>query len=290
VNHTRELVIGQPAVLAVQMLTVILFAIATVGFLRRGAGAGEELMRTLALATTVGVFAAFNYFLFPSLYSEWVYSGDILRCAFYLTIFAAVVRELNGYWRGLARAAALEERRRIARDLHDGLAQELAFITSQSKLLGPGLIEEQLASAADRALEESRRAIDALTRPLDEPLEVSVRRTAEEIAIRFGTELTLRLQEGMAAAPGVRDTLRRITREAMINAARHGRARHIVVSLEESGSRIRLRIEDDGAGFDPSRPTRGFGLVSMRERAEMHQADFFLRSDSGGTSVEVVLP
>ena len=123
------------------------------------------------------------------------------------------------------------------------------------------------------------------------PLETSLRRAAEEIATRFGTDLTLRMQEGISAAPALGDTLRRITWEAMINAAQHGQARHIVITLERSAGRIRLVVEDDGVGFDPTHPSSGFGLISMRERASSHRGELFVRSQSGvGTRVEVLLP
>jgi signal transduction histidine kinase len=291
VHGGRELVIGQPVVLALQLVTMGLFAIAALGFLRRTGSPPDTLMPMMSVSAVVAAFAAFNYFVFPSLFSEWVYSGDILRFAFYLVILVSVGREVSGYWRGLAQAAVLEERRRIARELHDGLAQELAFIGAQSRLLDPGEPSALLVSAADRALEESRRAIDALTRPLDEPVDVAVARAAEEIATRTGTRLTLELEPGLQTTPEVRDALRRIAREATINAARHGHATRIRVSLAANGEGLRLRISDDGSGFEPGvRPT-GFGLVSMRERATRIGARLALDSEPGrGTTLEVVLP
>jgi signal transduction histidine kinase len=291
VEGGRQLVIGQPAVLAVELLTAALFALATVGFVNRARSDRDELMLPLAIATVVAAFASFNYFLFPSLYSQWIYAGDILHFSFYLIILTAVARELNSYWRGLAETAALEERRRIARDLHDGLAQELSFIASRSRLLRPGAIEAQLASAAERALAESRRAIAALTQPLDESLEVTVARAAEEVAVRFGLELDLELDETPDIPQPTREALGRIVREATTNAARHGEATRIQVRLRTVDGRLLLRIRDDGGGFDPSREHAGFGLVSMRERALSAGGTFQVSSDSGsGTTVDVCLP
>jgi Histidine kinase len=90
---------------------------------------------------------------------------------------AGAARQIASWQAELAESAASSERRRIARDLHDGLAQELAFISTQSRWLAQGVGGEdrleQLALAAARALDESRSAIAALTRPLDEPLEVA---------------------------------------------------------------------------------------------------------------------
>jgi signal transduction histidine kinase len=284
-------VTGQPLALGAQCLTMALFALAAVGFLRRAARSDDRLLETLAAASAVGAFAALNYFVFPSLYSQWIYSGDILSFVFYVLIFAGVARELNGYWQDLAKGAVLEERRRIARELHDGLAQELAFIASQSRLLGEGALERRLTSAADRALEESRRAIDALTKPLGEPVDVAVASAAEEIAPRVGARLVLDLQRGITTTPEVREELRRIVREATVNATEHGQATQIRISLESNGAGLRLVIADDGTGFDPSPPTEGFGLISMRERAAAMGGKVTISSEPGaGTTIEVVLP
>ncbi len=291
VEGGRKLVIGQPLALVAQCLTMGLFAAASVGFLRRAARSDDRLPGTLAAASAVGAFAALNYFVFPSLYSQWIYSGDILSFVFYVLIFAGVARELNGYWRDLARAAVVEERRRIARDLHDGLAQELAFIATQSRLLGPGSREQRLVSAADRALDESRRAIDALTKPLGQPLDVIVATAAGEVAMRAGARLTLDLQPGIATTPEVREAVRRIVREVTVNATEHGKATRVMIALEGNGSGLHLSIRDDGAGFDTAAPTEGFGLISIRERAAALGGDVTVSSEPGaGTTVEVVLP
>jgi signal transduction histidine kinase len=267
VDGGRQLVTGHPAVLTVELLATALFAAAAAGFFRRSER-GDELMQTLGIAAVVGAFASLNYFLFPSLYSEWVYSGDILAFGFYLIILCAVARELNRYWRGLAATATLEERRRIARELHDGLAQELAFIAGKSRLLRDDPLAGEVVSAVDRALAESRQAIATLTRPLDDPLDVTIARAAEEVAIRFGLGLTLELQPDLAVSPAAREALRRIVREATLNAARHGGAGRVDISLRSVEEGIRVEIRDDGAGFDTTTPRGGFGLVSMRERAE----------------------
>jgi two-component system sensor histidine kinase UhpB len=182
-----------------------------------------------------------------------------------------------------ALAAQEAERRRIARELHDGVAQELAYIVAESD--GP------LAAAAERALDESRRAIAALTRPVDEPLEVALVQAAEEVAGRVGVQLKVEVCEGATVSPDEREALIRIVREAITNAGRHGKAANVSVELS-NGHGTLLRIADDGTGFDPAR-TRvgGFGLVSMRERAEALGGRFTLFSEAGsGAKIEVRLP
>ena len=279
----RPVLLGHHFLLGTQIVGVLLFIVAALGFIQRGERDNDELMRWFAAGAALSAFARFNYFLFPSLYSDWVFTGDFLRVGFCLLLLAGAAREIGSYWRRLASMAVLEERRRIARELHDGVAQELAYIVAESS--------GALAAAAERALDESRRAIAALTRPVDEPLEVALVQAAEEVAGRVGVQLRIEVCGGAEVSPDEREALIRIVREAITNAGRHGGAENVSVELT-NGHGTLLRIADDGSGFDP-RHTRvgGFGLVSMRERTEALGGRFRLSSEAGGgTSIEVRLP
>ena len=279
----RPILLGHHFLLGTQIVGVLLFIAAALGFIQRGERDNDELMRWFAAGAALSAFARFNYFLFPSLYSDWVFTGDFLRLGFCLLLLAGAAREIGSYWRRLASMAILEERRRIARELHDGVAQELAYIVAESS--------GSLAAAAERALDESRRAIAALTRPVDEPLEVALVQAAEEVAGRVGVQLRIEVGRGAQVSPDEREALIRIVREAITNAGRHGGAENVSVELS-NGSGTLLRITDDGSGFD-TRHTRvgGFGLVSMRERTEALGGRFKLSSDAGeGTRIEVRLP
>jgi signal transduction histidine kinase len=279
----RPILLGHHFLLGTQIVGVLLFIAAALGFIQRGERDNDELMRWFAAGAALSAFARFNYFLFPSLYSDWVFTGDFLRLGFCLLLLAGAAREIGSYWRRLASMAILEERRRIARELHDGVAQELAYIVAESS--------GSLAAAAERALDESRRAIAALTRPVDEPLEVALVQAAEEVAGRVGVQLRIEVRRGTRVSPDEREALIRIVREAITNAGRHGGAENVSVELS-NGNGTLLRIADDGSGFD-TRHTRvgGFGLVSMRERTEALGGRFKLSSDAGeGTRIEVRLP
>ncbi len=285
---------GNVSLLAAQLAGMALYCFAAVGFARRARATGDELLKWLAVGALFGAFARLNYFLYPSLYTDYVYSGDFFRLAFYVAILAAATREISSYWETLSRTAVLEERRRLARDLHDGLAQELAFIGRNLRRLDEE--DEAVARAtagAARALSESRRAIAALTKPLDEPLEVALAEAARETADREGTLLDLVLTPGIELDYPRRDALIRIACEATANAARHGGARIVRVELVDRRRRVRLRVSDDGSGFNPTAVARlgeGFGLTSMRERAHAVGGSFDVESKPGsGTMVEVVL-
>jgi signal transduction histidine kinase len=190
---------------------------------------------------------------------------------------------------------ALEERRRIARDLHDGMAQDLAFITAHGRQLAQRHPQaEGIASAAQRAFADSRAAILALTDPVDEPLATAVARTGNALAARSGIELELELDEAADAKPETRSELLRILGEAISNATRHGKASKICVALSAEGG-LCLAISDNGCGFDDSVYPRlvetGVGLGSMRERAEGLGGELRVSSRRGeGTRIEVVLP
>ena len=279
----RPILLGQHFLLGTQIVGVLLFLAAALGFIQRGERDRDELMRWFAAGAALSAFARFNFFLFPSLYSDWVFTGDFLRLGFCLLLLAGAAREIGSYWRRLASMAVLEERRRIARELHDGVAQELAYIVAEST--------GSLAAAAERALDESRRAIAALTRAVDEPLEVALVQAAEEVAGRVGVQLRVDVCEGAKVTPDEREALIRIVREAITNAGRHGGATSVSVELT-NGHGTLLRIADDGSGFDPRR-TRvgGFGLVSMRERAEAMNGVFTMTTaPDQGTTIKVEVP
>ena len=285
------------AALVVQLTLVAVFGAAALAFLLRAERDFDAFMTWLALALTLRVFAGIDYAFRPSLEPGWVYTGDIFRMLFYSALLAGAAGEIGRYWQASRHAAVLDERRRIARDLHDGLAQELAFILRRAK----GKLDRdprsadvvQIASAAERALDESRRVIAALTRPLDEPLDVVLSEAVKGVADRVGTTVALALEPGVHVPPDVREAFVRIAREAVTNAARHGDAGIVRVELENGGG-VKLRIVDDGRGFDAVsarwRRGGGFGLRSMSERAHAVGAVLSVQSQRGaGTTVEVEL-
>lgn len=291
---------GQPfperngVIVAFQLVTCAGFVVAALGFSRTARRTEDVFLSWVAVGSVLAALARVQYVISPPAGKYWIHTGDVFILAFYSILLLAAANEVRGYWRGLAQAAVLDERRRIARELHDGLAQELAFIGRNVRRLDGGdpAVGRVTASAA-RALSESRRAIAALTKPLDDPLEVALAEAARETAEREGTKLDLVLTPEIELDYRRRDALIRIACEAIANAARHGGAELVRVELL-NGRRVRLRVIDGGRGFDPATTTPrdggGFGLISMRERAHAVGGSFEVESRPGsGTRVEVVL-
>jgi signal transduction histidine kinase len=289
---TTNLLEAPAVIIAVQAIGIGLYASAAVGFTRRAQAAADDFMLFLAVGAVLAAIARWNYLLYPSLYSPWVYTGDAFRLAAYVVVWFGAAHEIGSYWRSRAEKAVLEERRRLARDLHDGVAQELGFIATRAQELvaSPAGEAQRIAAAAERGLDEARRAIAALTRAVDEPLDVALAQAAEEVAGRVGARVRLSLDPAADVPATTREALLRIVREAVTNATRHGGASSISVELE-NGDGLSLRIVDDGVGFDPEDSDGGFGLTSMRDRARALGGELRIASTPGaGTAIEVTLP
>jgi signal transduction histidine kinase len=240
----------------------------------------------------LAAFARVHYLLFPSLYSDYVYTGDLFRLGFYVCLLIGAAREIRSFWELRTRAAVLEDRRRMARDLHDGLAQELSYLWSQARSVAgrhpDEATVERIGGAAGRALDEARRAIAALTRPLDEPFGRVLEQVADDLGSRYDVKVVTTLEPDLDLDAALGETLVRIAAEAVRNAVRHGGAQRIDLTLTTRP--LRLTITDDGDGFVTGSPARvgGFGLTSMRERARSIGADFEITSTPGqGTTVLV---
>jgi signal transduction histidine kinase len=289
--------VGDPTVLAAQAITLLLFAAAAVGFTGGAARTGDALARWLAVAATFGAFARINYALLPSLYTDWFSAGDALRLICFLCVFAGGVHETRRLQRALAGAAVLDERRRIARDLHDGVTQDLAFIVQQTRRMADRedatAAVRQVADAAQRALDESRQATAALVRPSDGPFGDALAATAREAAEREGGVVELDLDPDVAVPAQAQQEILRVVREAVINAVRHGGAQRIRVQLREH-PQLSISVTDDGCGFDvgATRTSQGrLGLESMAARVEAIGGGLSISSALGvGSEVLVTLP
>jgi signal transduction histidine kinase len=187
--------------------------------------------------------------------------------------------------------AVAEERRRLARDLHDGLAQDLALIALHGDLMARERgAEHPLALAARRAIAASRGTIADLAAMDARTTAEALKRVAAELAQRHHVQVTVRADDTPIKGRE-RDALVRIAREAIVNAIQHGQAREVVVSLQVRDHQLVLSIDDDGRGIDKhadNQPGRGLGMPAMRERARLIGGHLVAkRREPGGTRIEV---
>jgi signal transduction histidine kinase len=202
-----------------------------------------------------------------------------------------------------------DERRRLARDLHDGIGQNLtaimhllsrvqAELPAAAAAAQPGL--EKIRAIAATTLEETR-TLSRLLRPqiLDDlGLEPALRWLARTFGATHGVTVRLDIQQPPPALDGDRSTLIfRLVQEALTNVARHARAQHVDIALRQQADRVLLRIEDDGCGCDAAAAQRagsdgrGSGLGGMRDRVLLFNGDFAVQSQPGaGLRISVGFP
>jgi signal transduction histidine kinase len=280
------------ALFAVEIAGAVLFAVAALGWWRLGHYDKDTLAVAFAVASVVAAISRMNYALAASSSSPRIITASVFRLGFCVILLVGSATEIRGHVRQRAQSAVLEERRRIARDLHDGLAQELRYAATQSLRIGTPA-GNAVAHFLDRALDESRWAIAALVRPIDEPFDAALTHVVEKVVPPFGPSVKLRLDAGIDFPLPVREQLLKITREAVANATRHAAASELEVWLSSRGGTT-LTVSDNGKGFDPEElkhRTDCFGLVSMRERAEALGGEFGLESQPRkGTTVTVRIP
>jgi len=257
---------------------------------------GAELQSWVAAAIVVLGAANLDEAVNQVVTADSLTTADLLHAGVVVILLAGVVRQLGAHRSSATHRGITEERRRIARDLHDGLSQELAYIAAQAPHFAAATddpVAARLAEAAACALDESRLAISSLSEEPSEPLGPALIRTAERIAARSGAVVCGDIDDGVDVACDVRLDLLRIVREATTNAVHHGGASQVSILLQGE-PHVMLRIGDNGGGFDAARAapgwTSGFGLTSMRQRAERAGGRLEVRSDpAGGTVVEVHL-
>jgi signal transduction histidine kinase len=204
--------------------------------------------------------------------------------------------------------AAQQERIRLAADLHDGPVQELTALNYGLERVdrrlqtdGPDAVRELLGEQKDHLTMVTRtlRSLLSELRPpaLDEHgLAGALKLYGDAFAKQAGVNVSVDAQVDERPAPEVETIVYRITQEALTNVAKHAQARHVWIRLVAGGQAVDLTIRDDGVGFDPEQAARllkdgHFGLVGMRERAEMGggRMDLDSRPDHG-TTIHLTLP
>ncbi len=284
--------VSDPLFGAMQLVSAIGFLVAAVLLTRLVVRHPHEPAGFKGPAFALGGFALFQYALFPTVATDWLYTGDLLRTGCYALLLLGAVLEIRRYWTGQSRAAVLADRRRLAREIHDGVVQEVSYIRMESRSLPEHLGVDRIVDACDRALDEARDAVHALALAEHEPLDHQLERAAHDLSRRYGVQVLLRLEGDPACDADQRHGLVRIAREAIANAVRHGGAQVVTVALTRSEPGWVLEIHDDGVGFDLAAvgaTAGGYGLISMRERADALPGRCVVETEPGrGTTVRVM--
>ena len=203
--------------------------------------------------------------------------------------------------------AITQERRRIAREIHDGVAQSLAYLNLKTELLDrlvtrdPDAAREQAAmirQMLQSAMAELRRCIGDLRRPASgqgAAITAQLRSLASSLSEMPNLQLALQEVSGARLAPDVERTVLGIVREALQNIRKHADAKTVQVEVTREGEALRVLVADDGQGFRPEQqradPGHHFGLLQMRELAQELGGELAIASQPGiGTRVEALIP
>jgi signal transduction histidine kinase len=269
-----------------------------------------------ALGLVILAVAEVQYALWPSVYTNLVTISDILRLVAYTVLLAGAFADQRSDLRALrsaytaldrmrvneAERATLEERARLAREIHDGLAQHLWFAKLKFERLSSNLPEDERALAAevtqalDAAIIEAREALVTMRSSLegDVPFADMLVRTVDDFEEASGLRAAFNASTGLPAAlpPRVQVELLRIISEALNNVRKHADATLVRVTAEVCDGELLITVADNGHGFDPSEElVKGMGLQGMQERARLIGGSLAVRSEiSGGTTIEVRAP
>ena len=270
----------------------LLSLVAMVGWGLRFRAHRNDLDRWLCLGATLTLFAELHYVFTPLLSPHYVSQGDFLRLLSYTVL-------LVGVWRAIRFAefgrAVAEERARVAREIHDGLAQYLFAVSTHASMLEKRRRPGEDAHAAQRG-RCGRPAGGALRRsgPLVRgrlgPVRLGLRRYIDFLTADGQLEVELEIEDGIRLAPDEQIEVFRIVQEGLANARKHAGARRADVRIAEREGERLVSVVDDGAGFDEAEIAPGQGLKNMRARAASIGGGFRMTSFPGrGTALEVVL-
>jgi len=270
----------------------LLNLLALVGFGKRFYERREDMDRWLALGATLMLFASLHYIFTPMVATSSVSRGDFLRLLAYGLL-------LVGAWRAISFAefgrAVAEERARVAREIHDGLAQYLFAVSTHATMLEHGAPPEEtiakLKDAANAAQQEARFAILALsTAAGNAPFDAALVRYVEFLTADGNLEVDVEIDPAVRLAPDEQIEVFRIVQEGLANVRKHANAQRAEVMIGLRDGERFVSVRDDGEGFDGQATAAGQGLKNIRARTENIEGGFRLTSRPGfGTALEVIL-
>ena len=269
----------------------------------------------LAVAMLIGAFAEIHFYFYPGIYGGLVTTSEALRLAFFVVLIAGINAESRSDLRALrsayaalerlrlseAERATLEERTRLARELHDGLAQDLWFAKLKHERLVPNIPEDyrplasEVTQALDAAIAEAKQAVATMRAgdERDRPLEELMSRTVDDFASRSGVRADFSAADlPTALPPRTQVEVLRVLQEALTNVRKHADATVVRVNAEMHNDALLMTVVDNGRGFRPDETSGdGLGVQGMKERARLMGGDLRVVSEpSGGTTVELAVP
>ncbi|MEO1519822.1 MAG: sensor histidine kinase [Cyanobacteria bacterium J06633_2] len=255
----------------------------------RGAVAGL----TINIAVLFGLVLIFVLLLVSTVVSEYWNRQALAEANQRLRDYALVVEN----------QATLQERTRIAREIHDSVGHSLAAQSIQLENVAVTLADRNIEAAAQHlqtarhlgreALHSVRQSVASLrTNPLQhQTLPQAIATLLQEFQQTHSMDVDSQLSSVGSISEDQKIALYRITQEALTNIVKHSQAKQIRLHLGETASQVFLTIQDDGQGFNPDANTTGFGLQSMRERTAALGGSFNLSSRPGhGCQINILVP
>jgi signal transduction histidine kinase len=268
-----------------------------------------------AAGLVLAAFGELHAAVYPGTYTSLVTTADMLRLAFYAVLLVGINADVRADLRALRDAnaelsrlheaelarTALEERAYLAREIHDGVAQELwlarlkaGHLAAEAHLSHEGRASlAELTEAIDAGLADTGHAVIALRARADRAGILPVlEEYAAEFTDRFGIPVRVEASEPLPPLdPRPEAESLRIVQEALNNVRKHADATLVRVVLERDGSDLAVAVIDNGRGFAPDAASGGFGIQSMSERAGRIGARVAVHSaPSEGTTVRLILP
>jgi signal transduction histidine kinase len=302
-----------PGVLLVQLFIGVLFLggawLAYRAALAQDRIADAYLASGLVLAGFSQVHLAVN----PGSFASLVTTGDLLRVAFYAVLLAGIFVQSRADVAAIRRAnvqlailrdadvnrAMLEERARLAREVHDGLAQDLWYARlKQGRLIqlvagDERTLAEDVANAIDSGIADARQAVMAMrASSTDAPLFDVLADYLSDFGDRFALKVELETAgERPELSARVQAEVLRVVQEALNNTRKHADATAVRVRTATEGGRFRVDVVDNGRGFRAGENGSGFGLKSMQQRAELVGGELHVTSAlQDGTKVSLMVP
>ena len=305
-----------PLAIGAVVVTVLVLMAAAILFRFSYVERGTPSDGFLAVGLVIMAFAELQSAFYPSVYTGLVTTSDMMRLVAYGVLLLGIGTEQRADLRALRQAytaldrlrvteaerAALEERARLAREIHDGLAQHLWFAKLKFERLASSVAEEdrplagEVGQALDAAIVEARQALVTMRTSLDAdlPLAEMLTRTVDDFGQRSGLRVTFSAAAGLPTAlpPRQQIELLRIVQEALTNVRKHADATVTRVRADIRGRDMTVAISDNGRGFDPATASdRGLGLQGMEERARLLGGSLHVTTEpQGGTTIEVTIP